>query len=450
MKRTFSVGNAILSAILIASAVALLWAVPGDITGKLIETVAANLSIMAVDDGAIIDFSRSPGYEIDQYSRMNLSVEFRNTGSTSYTARIEIYALDYNLTNISRMLGGYNYMKPDSRISYSTRYIPQLFGFQWIHIVVPYAANKKAEAWALIYVKPYYYQWPQTPGNGTEGSGTGAGGGGGTAGGGGGGGRMTAVAGDKYEMIIPSVPAADTGTVGFQISYPKRAELVPGGSSAIYVVANNTGTMILRDMRFTGYITGARMDVAPKMIYALPGKSSAVFMISLEVPEDIAPDTYLLDFRIQANVANASGHIDLDIRPGNAQDELNQTILNYRYIISRMEDEAEALKILGRNTTLASDYLDEAKAALKQAKDGYEKGEIDSAKNSLKRVKRLLLLAASEIALARSVGLFIALSPAYLLLFILIAAAIIAGIAVYVHKRKKEIEEKEKEKEKTA
>lgn len=449
MIKSISVGNLIAGIILLATTIVVFDAMPHSLTGYHIIPVDLNLSVDEYDEGRIGYFLYEP--EVLQYIRTNVTVEFINTGSTTYNTRIELYLQDWNAsTNYSKMVGGYSSVKPGGRVVYSTKFIPKISGFQWIHVIAPYN-NKTAEAWALIYVKPYYYEWPPIPPNGTTGKGGGgAGGGGAGAGGGGGAGgevrvNISTVRGSEYETITPPWAEPDVGIVGFEISYPQSVSLVPGGSAAAYIIANNTGTMMLRNVMVTGHITGARMEIIPNMIYRLPGNTSSIFMVSLEAPENMPPGKYAFEFNVLSNRANKSGHIDINVGEATAVDDsLNQTIANYAYIISRMEDEIDGLKLAGKNMTLASEYINEAKELLKNARDDYSRRDYAATYDKLKRVKRLLIKTAAEIALAKSESIFVALSPASILLYLLIAIILLAGLALYTYHRRRMKKERKK------
>ncbi len=400
-----------------------------------------NVSIELFDDGRIGYFDYPE--LITQYSRMNITVEFINTGSTTYTKRtkLEIGIYDANYSVTANRSGPITSLNPGQRSSERLRYTPMDPGYFWLRAVVSYS-NKTADIWGTFYVKPYYEPWP-TPGNGGGGSG-GGGGGGGYGGGSGGGGGVTIL--EVPETTTEIIPTQKTlyGEKEMVIEYPERIYISPGEPSVVYVTVNNTGDLPLNELLLLGSINGGiSMDVDPKTIQTLNGKQSATFLITLLPPAVTPFGNYSLDFTVSTYTIRKYGHIDVEVGKLGVDDSLERTIRNYQYIIMKLEEESEGLSFEGKNMTAADSYINDAKNTLKRAKDAFSTRDYEVTRDNLKKTRNHLIKAVIEIARVRGKGLFVVLAPTIWLLIALITIIIIAAVSVYVHKLDEENSTKE-------
>ena len=99
---------------------------------------------------------------INLTSTQNITAEFVNTGTTNFTARIELTVYIYNnttgnLEEKATYYDGYSTMFPGDRKSFRAVYLPTMTGTYYIKVRVPYG-TKVAESWASFFVTYTYEQ----------------------------------------------------------------------------------------------------------------------------------------------------------------------------------------------------------------------------------------------------------------------------------------------------
>jgi|GEM_PF-1172902 len=385
-----------------------------------------NLSIDSFDLGRIGYFDYNQ--EIRQYSRINITVEFINTGSTRYLKKTELdiygvvngtFTILYNRSGATRTLN------PGERSVEKLRYTPMTPGYYWIRIFVHYAENKTANAWGIFHVTPYYESaygpvyvpGPPAPPRTIEI-------------------ETTIQLPNPTEEVLPA-QENDRGIKGMTVSYPYKANITPGESSTIYVIVKNEGTMPLRELMILSRINGdISIDVQPKIVQTLYGGRSAVLMITMDALPGTPEGVYSLDFTVHTDKMSENGHIDVTVGKTSIDDELARTILNYQYILSKLEEEMDSLNIEGTDTSKILPHIDEAKNRLKLAKEAYKIKDYEKTRDNLKRTRNSLINAVIELALARNeTSQLIVMALTIWLLIILLIIIIIAAIALYMHKR---------------
>jgi hypothetical protein len=120
-------------------------------------------------------------------------------------------------------------------------------------------------------------------------------------------------------------------------------------------------------------------------------------------------------------------------------EDFNETVLNYEYIISEIQNEIDSAVIKGIDVKLPQETLNEAKTALEIAKDYYQHGNYDNARIKLAEVKKYLEDAVYQLAVAGISIQMPASHPIYLILIIIIIG-IFLGISIILLKRKREEE----------
>ncbi|VVB60825.1 Uncharacterised protein [uncultured archaeon] len=395
------------------------------------ETRTVNVSINATDDGRIGYFNYPT--EITQYSRMNIIMEFINTGSITYSkkTRMEIGMYDANFTILANRTGLTNTIMAGGRSVETLRYTPMIYGYLWIHIIVSFN-NKTADAWGYFHVKPYY---SVVPGDGTPPPPPPP-----VVGGGGGGseGRIWTI---QLPDITPtpapgSKKEADSGVKEMTLTYPDKIFITPGESSVAYLIVNNKGTMPLREVTVLPKMAGGiRIDVQPIMIDVLPGNSSAIYLITLDASSDVPSGIYPLDFIVSTDKISQGGHIDVEVGRTSVDDTLERTINNYQYIIVQLENEVDSLNIEGKDTTTVTLYIEQAKNTLTLAKKAYGAKDYETTRDSLKKTRNHLVNAVIALALAKGEGVIVVMAPTIWLLIALIMIIAIAAVALYMHKR---------------
>ena len=405
------------------------------INQTLVKDKMINVSVDTFDDGRIGFFEYSR--EIRQYSRMNITMEFINTGSTSYMKKtlMQIGIYDSNFTVISNRSGLTNGLWPGDRSVENLRYVPLEYGFFWMHIIVSYA-NKTAEAWGSFYVKPYYDIIPsQSPAPAPPPA----------SGGNGGSDRLWVIQLPTPEPAAENITQQrfDAGLKGIILSYPEKVYLMPGESAVAYVTVYNNGTLALRELKLLpSIIGGIQIDVRPMILQTLYGNHSAIFMITLDAPVNTKPGTYPLDLRLSTDKGERYGYIDVEVGTAKIDDSIESEINNYQYIISKLEDETDTLDIEGKDTAKIKQYINDGKATLKLAKDTYKIKDYDKTHDNLKKTRNHLIDAVMELARSRSEEILVVMAPTIWLLIALLIIITIAAVSIYVHKRDVEKERK--------
>lgn len=345
----------------------------------------------------------------------NITVEFINTGSTNYSARIELTIYMYNNTSGSlESLATYYdssvFLNPSERRIFNTVFLPNQVGVYYIKARVPYGF-RLAEIWGSFFVTWSYNIQPQVIHVVTSY----------------GGGTIPA----QKESII----------VNLDLSYKNKYDLYPGQKVLIDVTANNTGTINLHGLKlFSSTTQYINFDVNPKEIYELESKESKIFLISLELSKDIPPGEYDFFFEMIGQEIRKSGTIKLNVtsvaqaRP--LKEEVNDTILNYEYLIVELDHEIYLATLEGFNTTRAEGYLDDARKNLEKAKELFNEGKYDEARDILDLVKRDLEKVVFELA---TISFKVYYYPAYspFLILILLLMIIIGLIIFYLLYRKR-------------
>ncbi|MCK5290175.1 MAG: hypothetical protein KAJ56_04440, partial [Candidatus Aenigmarchaeota archaeon] len=212
--------------------------------------------------------------------------------------------------------------------------------------------------------------------------------------------------------------------------------VMSGDTSVVYILVNNTGTMTLRRLLLLPRIIGnIAVGAQPMNIQTLKGGQSAIFMITLDVPAGIEDGIYPMDFKVIANRIERTGHIDVVVGSLLLDENLMDMILNYRYIITRLIDEADSLYLAKENTTLLERYISDADSALILAKDYHDLKDYGQVRAYLKDTREHLELAVIELARLRGSVSFLSRAPMLLLAIAMIVIITVSLIAVYIHKR---------------
>lgn len=244
---------------------------------------AVDVSIKEKTQGAILlDYN----YNVNLTSAQSITAEFVNTGTSNYTARIEITVYMYNnttgnLQELANYYDSYFFLLPGGRKSFKTVFLPNRIGAYYIKVKVPYDL-KIAELWGSFFVTFYYpYEQP-------------------------------AVITVPPSLVIPS--QIQTGIAGLNLIYKDKIDLYPGQKTLIDITVNNTGTINLHNLKFysttTGYIS---FEVNPKEIYELENKEYNIFLVSLELSKDIPAGEYDFFFEVLGLEARKTGNIKLNV-----------------------------------------------------------------------------------------------------------------------------------------
>ncbi|NIO45039.1 MAG: hypothetical protein GTN36_05820 [Candidatus Aenigmarchaeota archaeon] len=380
----------------------------GGITGF----VGADVSIKSKTDGNIL---LSYDYSVNLTTSQNITAEFVNTGSTNYTATIEITVYYYNNTtgNLNELVSYTDasvFLYPGERQRFTTSFLPIRTGFYYIRVRVPYDA-KVAEQWGSFYVFWYWSQTPEIihvityPGGGT-------------------------------------IPAqTELGITGLGLDYKDEVDLYPGQEILLSVGVNNTGTINLHNMKlFSSTTEYIDFEVNPKEIFELRFGEHSIFLISLKVSEDIPEGEYDFFFEVLCLETKRTGNIVLNVTPfakPSPKDEIYETILNYEYLITELEYEIYLTSSKEFNTSRAEMYLDNAKRNLGIAKECFDEEDYECSRDYLDKVKRDLEKVVFELAaISFRVFAYPAYSP-FLILVLLLMIVIGVIIVFYLYKKRK-------------
>jgi hypothetical protein len=229
---------------------------------------------------------------------------------------------------------------------------------------VPYN-TKVAEIWgAFIATMPSRTEYIILPGG---------------AGGGGGGGVVQR--GPRL-VIVPG------GTAAMSLEYPSKVTLHAGESMLITIRVNNTGDLDLRDIKLhTSLPETIEININPKVIPYLEPNSSYPFIVSLDAKNATSGD-HALGFNVMADYANEAGNIIITILPVEVSgDEIREIILNYKLLITELEEKTLAASLKGFDVSKIEEDLNNTKNKLRDAEDYFNAGRYDDSKKKLKEVK---------------------------------------------------------------
>jgi hypothetical protein len=342
----------------------------------------------------------------------NITAEFTNIGSLPLTSRNEIYVYFYNNTKLDQIAyfyDSYVNLLPGQKRIFKASLTPPYYGTYYIKIRVPYE-SKVTEVWGAFSVawivpipEPEIVIVP--PGDGVW----------------------------TYEKG-PGVPIITA-------EYQKNYTLTSGQTVLININANNTGEVYLSSIRLSTSTTNLiTTDVNPKVLNRLEPGESTVFLVSLKIPKDVPDGIYPLGFEILSDKARTSGSISLNITSAekSIKDDVYNTILNYEYLINELENKISEADSKDQDVTLANKSFNSARKGLERAKDYYDSGSYEDARDKLDEVRQdiedvVFQLANSELNLYVTP----AFSP-----FILLIVLIILGIIFFIILRRRRSERK--------
>ncbi len=342
----------------------------------------------------------------------NIRVEFINTGTTNYTARIEITVFMYNTTTgtLDELANYYDtsvYLYPGGRKSFSTVFLPTREGTYYIKVRVPYDA-RIAEYWGSFYVSFQYIL------------------------------RRRIVFSTYGGQAIPT---KGVGITDLELRYKDKIDLYPGQKILLGITVNNTGTTNLHNLKFYSSITDyVYFEVNPKEVYELGPREYKIFLVSLETSKDTPPGEYDFFFEVVGLEIKEIGNVKLNITylaelP--PKDEIYETILNYEYLITELDYEIYLTSLKGFNTSRAEKYLNDARRNLQKAREYFDQENYEDAKDVLDIVKKDLEDVVFELAaISFIVFVYPAFAP-FLILILLIMIVIGTILFIYLYKRGK-------------
>jgi hypothetical protein len=291
-------------------------------------------------------------------------------------------------------------------------------------------------------------------GTGGTGGGTGGAGGGGAGGTGGAGGAGTGtgtgtgtgagIAGIPPTTVFPIPRSA--GVAKLDVEYPETIDLYKNQSIFVNITVRNTGERLVHNLRlYVSTIKDVDMNINPKIVSELSLNETKLFLISLG-SANAMPGRYALDFDVITNEITVSRTATLVIHEQEIPiaEDLYAKIINYRFLISEIEQEIFTASLKGFVVTLANSSINYAKTELDSARELYYQGNYPECKHKLDLTKTHIEDAVFQLAHATIRTYARPLDLIYLTLLLPVLAVMI--IFIYLRKRKKKEKEKEKEK----
>jgi len=345
----------------------------------------------------------------------NITTEFTNVGGTTLTEKIEIRVYWNNQSRLQEMAYYYDsqtVLKSSMRRTYTVSFLPPYLGLYYIKVKVPYD-SRTVERWGSFMVV-----YPYTP--------------------------------PPVNIITPSVPARpvptpapvvaeEVGIPKIGLEYPEKVNITQGESKLFSILVKNIGNVSLNNIKFYISTTSlVEIEINPKQVFKLLPKESAIFLISVDVPETTPVGEYPFDFVATSDETKEERSIKLQIISllPSIEEGIYETILNYEYIISEIQSEIDSAVLKGIDVKIPQDTLDKAKIGLEIAKGYYQQGKYEDAKNKLAEVKKYLEDAVYQLAVAGIKVQLPAFSPIMIIIIILFIGLILLLSLLFLKKIK--------------
>jgi|GEM_PF-1444439 len=326
----------------------------------------------------------------------HIYAEFINIGTENYTAKIEEHIYFYNVSKMDLQISYYDIevpLQPGGRRGFRTAFKPPAVGLYYIKVRVPYEL-KVAQEWGSFYV--YTTVYPTTT------------------------------------VSYPGVPApgpAVTTTLGIAkviMEVPDNVTIVEGGSRTFGVEIKNVGERALNNLRF--YISAPNVlnvNINPKVVAKLGLNKSTSFLITVDVVENTSIGVYPIELELTTNELKESRIVDIVVVPSNISliKYFQDLILNYEYLIDRIESEIYTASLDGYDVSLANESLNNAKTSLESAKRYLQTQDFDNTEKQLENTIKYLEDAVFHLA---SSMLYVYRPPAYYPLLLLLVEGLIA------------------------
>jgi hypothetical protein len=371
----------------------------------------ASVSVKEKTQGAILmNYDRN----VNLTETQTITAEFVNTGTNNFTSRIEITVYLYNndtnnLEQLATYYDGYVTLFSGERKSFTANFLPTKIGTYYIKVRVPYE-YKVTEAWGSFFVT---WTWPQVQ-------------------------EIIFVSTSQGGGIIQG--QREYGTTEMELSYNSSLDIYPGQSMMFPIFIRNTGTINLHNVKLYSTTTeNIGFDVNPKVVYELRQNKSAMFLVSINVSENIQPGDYEFAFDVMGEEIKRSGIVKLSVGSFNVsiEDEVRDAILNYEYLINEAERETYLARLEGFNTTRAEGYLEDAKLSLGRARELFDQGDYEGSRDALDSVKKNLEKVVLDLAtISIKLYTYPAFSPFLILLLIIIIIIVIIIIAILERRKK--------------
>lgn len=344
-----------------------------------------------------LNFNSSIYYRQSQ----NITAESLNIGSMPIDQRIEVYIRDTNLTYLATYLDGYNTLQPGQTRGFQVTYLPNMTGFHWIYVKVPFAVGEQTK-WGIFYVRPpdpiYVYIGGESSGGGTR------------------------TVQEKIQHVGPFI-------IDLEIEYQKDIVMLRQQSYVTPIILRNQGNVELQNISVNLRYILPVVDLIPKEIESLPPGASVTLLLYLTVPKEFELGQYPVEFDVMTgNESLATKTITIDIRESNLKEEAYMMLTNYMYISHIIEREMLLASIDGKDISNVTGFVESAKQGINEALKMFNKEEYQATIDKLQNDVKPDLEAATR-ELAKLVAISIIL-PGFLTYLILILALILVPLMI--------------------
>jgi len=372
--------------------------------GLVVNTI--NVSIQEKLIGKLL-LAFKPYLEIGETQQ--ITTEFINIGTKPVTEKIEIRVSGYVNGTLRPLAYYYDVqvpLNPGMRRSYSTVFLPPNIGLYYIQARA-YYDTRVVEVWGVFTVSSpppeiipiYPPAAPEAP---------------------------------------PSAPVL--GIPDLSLEYPSQAKFYKGEKRLLNITVKNVGTAVLHNLKLYISISSLiNVEIHPKQVSVLGLNQSVIFVVSVEVPENVETGIYPIEFEVWNDEGmKKRGEIAIEVvavAPPE-EEEIHSKILNYQFLIFEIQKEINSAFSEGYDVTLANQTLNYARLSLEKAKDYLRLKRIVEAKKELGLVEKYIESAALQLA---STTLYLYKPPAFLwwLILLMIILIVIAFLVYWYLKRRK-------------
>lgn len=364
------------------------------------------VSIEPVTKGIITEFLLKAGI-LPLGEEQTVFVEFLNIGSSTLDMKIEHHYYVYNESRLDIVASYYDnrvFLPAGSKRRFNTTFVAPEAGLYYVRVRIPYN-TKVTQTWASFLV---YTTAPPA----------------------------TVV---PPPVVGPPAPAP-AGVASASVTWPDGVTVVQGEYKTFEVSIKNIGESELNNLKFYASLPNSlNISFNPKTIKYLRLNSSTLFLVTVGAPSDVEEGTYLLELEFRTDEVKYSKDIDVVVASSNITDfsYLQDLILNYEYLIHKIDSEIYEAFIEGYDVSVANESLNNARSHLDLAKSHLEEQRYGETKEELKTVIRYLQDALFQLASAR---LYVYRPPAASPIYVFLLEALLALLIflfIYMRRRRK-------------
>ncbi|MEM5853615.1 MAG: hypothetical protein QXG39_00720 [Candidatus Aenigmatarchaeota archaeon] len=363
-----------------------------------------NVSVKEKIGGKIL-LSYKPSIEIG--NRQEISAEFINIGTKPVSERIEVKIYTYvngTLKPLANYFDGSYSLYPGGRRSFKCFFLPPDVGLYYIQAKSSYD-TKIVEVWgafSVVYPQAVYVPKPVAP-------------------------------------VAPVFPVI--GFPELSLEYPSYIEFYQGEKKLINVTVKNIGNASIHNLKLH-ISTSSLIDVTiqPKQVSILKPNESLIFIISIQIPQDLPEGTYPFEFETMNDEGvKKDGLISIvvtSLKPPE-EEEILRKILSYEFMIFEIQKGINSAFLEGYDVTLANKTLNLAKLSIQKSKEYLEVGNVKECKNQLSKAESYIQQAALQLA-SSSIYAYKPLALTWWLIIILIIVIALCILLYLYFKRKRE------------